>query len=302
MKIPPLDDNPKPSPSSPAARPSVSRRGFLRKARTAALVVLGVTAGKTAFDWFVDDASPQASLPSWLLSRPVAHRGLHDPRAGVPENSLLAFRLAIEAGYPIELDVRLLKDGQIVVFHDDSLQRLTGRPRNIEKCRLADLADLRLLATSERIPTLDEVLELVAGRTPLLIETKNTRTKDRRLEQALAQRLDGYTGPVAVQSFNPYSMEWFAGNRPAITRGHLSGDFRDRPLPWYRRLPLAHLMLTRWSRPHFINYDVRCLPQWAVTNKKRLGLPVLGWTVRSLEEARQAKAWCDNIVFEGFRA
>lgn len=241
-------------------------------------------------------------MPHWLLTRPIAHRGLHDLAAGAPENSLAAFTRAIEAGYPIELDVRRLADGTLVVFHDDDLARLTGRTGEIDRGSLADLEDLRLLGTGERVPRLDEVLELVAGRTPLLIETKNAHKKDRRLEAAMGPRLDRYAGPFAVQSFNPYSMGWFARNRPDFFRGQLAGDFRDHHLPWYRRWPLGSLMLTRWSRPNFINYDVRCLPHWAVANQRRQGLPVLGWTVRSAEEAQRVRAWCDNFVFEGFRA
>jgi hypothetical protein len=119
--------------------------------------------------------------------------------------------------------------------------------------------------------------------------------------EALDKQLASYEGPFAVQSFNPYSLGWFASHRPGIIRGQLASDFRDEDLPWHQKWALRRLLMTRWSRPHFINYDIRCLPYWAVSNKRKLGLPILGWTARSQEQAQQAMQYCDNVVFEGYR-
>ena len=177
---------------------------------------------------------------------------------------------------------------------------MTGVPGKLGHCTAADLQTLRLIGTQQRIPRLDEVLELVSGKTPILIEIKNRSGKKRSLEEALDKRLALYDGPIAVQSFNPISVGWFASHRPGIIRGQLASDFRDEDLPGYQKWALRRLLLTRWSRPNFINYDIRCLPYWAVSNKRKLGLPILGWTARSHEEAQRAMQYCDNVVFEGY--
>jgi glycerophosphoryl diester phosphodiesterase len=279
----------------------VTRRRFLT--RTNIIIALLAAAGgsKAGFDLFVNDAEPATAFPAWLKSQPIAHRGLHEVAAQVPENSMAAFARAVEAGVPIELDVHVLADGTLAVLHDFTLDRMTGSAGEFSQCTAAELGSLHLAGTDQRIPRLEEVLELVAGKTPILIETKTLSRKDRRLEQRLDACLAGYPGPFAIQSFNPFSLEWFAKHRPDIIRGQLACDFRDEELPGHQKFLLRHLLLTRWSRPNFINYDIRCLPCWAVSNKRQLGLPILGWVARSPEEAFRAKPCCDNIIFEGYR-
>jgi glycerophosphoryl diester phosphodiesterase len=286
-------------PKAGRPRKRLTRRRFLRNAA----IGLGAAAvgGTVGFKWFISDATSSAGFPDWLKSRPIAHRGLHDLAAGAPENSLAAFERAVQAGYPIELDVHLLADGAIAVLHDFTLDRMTGVAGKLGHLKAADLAALRLAGTQQRIPLLDEVLELVSGKIPILIEIKSRSRKNRKLEEALDKRLALYSGPIALHSFNPFSLGWFASHRPAIIRGQLASDFRDEDLPWHQKWALRRLLLTRWSRPNFINYDIRCLPYWAVSNKKKLGLPILGWTARSPEEAQRALQYCDNVVFEGFR-
>lgn len=258
-------------------------------------------ASQIGLEMLGSDAMKMSAFPDWLRSTPIAHRGLHDREAGVPENSLAAFARAARVGYPVELDVHVLADGALAVFHDFTLERMTGEGGEIGRRTLSEIAPLRLLGTAERIPRLEEVLELAAGKTPLLIEAKTRSRTDRRLEEALGKCLDGYEGPFAVQAFNPFSLAWFARHRPTFLRGQLACDFRGERLPRYRKWLLRNLLLTPWSRPHFIHYEIRCLPCWPVTRQRRLGLPILGWCVRSEREAAAARGLCDNYVFEGFR-
>lgn len=159
---------------------------------------------------------------SWLFSRPIAHRGLHDTE--VPENSLLAFEKAIDEGFPIEIDVRPIDDGTVVVFHDERLTRMTDRDGYVCNLTDADLKEIRLKNSDQKIPTFAEVLEFVNGRAPLLIEIKN-ESKVGTLERNTLELLNSYKGEFAVQAFNPYSLEFFKKNAPQIQRGQLSCFF-----------------------------------------------------------------------------
>ena len=152
---------------------------------------------------------------TWLVETPIAHRGLHSKT--VPENSLLAFSKAIEKGYAIELDVHMLADGTIAVFHDASLARMTGNDGYIKYLNKNDLKALTLKGTKEHIPTLEEALKLIDGRVPVLIEIKNPY-KVGKIEQAVIDTLKNYQGEYAVQSFNPYSMGYFKQHAPNIIR------------------------------------------------------------------------------------
>jgi glycerophosphoryl diester phosphodiesterase len=262
--------------------------------------------GGSLLDGRMRQAIAMASLPSWITGRPIAHRGLHDSSGGVPENSLAAFENAVAGGYPAELDVRLLADGRLVVFHDRNLKRLTGDPRDVADCAAADLRGLRLCNTDQHVPLLGEVLETVDGRTPLLIEVKNDSRDDRRPERALGRELAGYGGPVAVQSFNLHSVKWFEQHLPQVPRGQLASDFGggDKAgveLAGSSEFALQHLLLNRYAEPAFIAYDARCLSAWAPRQRRLAGLPVLAWTVRCPAEMHEALKYCDNVIFEGFR-
>ncbi len=239
-------------------------------------------------------------LPTWLTSRPIAHRGLHDLFAGRPENSRIAIEAAAAAGHPAEIDVHMLADGEIVVFHDFNFARMCGDERQVLQCTSRDIRPLRLRGTGEGVPLLRDVLAVAVGRSPLLIEVKNDSRFDRRCEKALARLLDDYRGEFAVQSFNPFSVQWFARHRPAIVRGQLACKFRGEDVPWHRKWLLSNLMMNVFSRPHFIAYKFDELPRLAVTRCRRAGLPVLGWTVRSEDQQRAAMPHCDNIIFEGY--
>lgn len=227
----------------------------------------------------------------WIMTRPIAHRGLHQGRA-VPENSLAAFEAAIAAHHPIELDVQLLADGHLAVFHDRDLRRLTGKKVRIADQTLATLKRYRLCNTDQTIPSLSEVLAGVDGRVPLLIEIKNEK-KVGLPEQALVKTLAGYRGEFAVQSFNPRSLQWLRYHAPHITRGQLA----RRPQKFLR----SNLMLTWLSAPHFISYNVKALPNLPTTLARRyFNLPLLAWTVRSQTDCAKAMQYADNYIFDLF--
>jgi glycerophosphoryl diester phosphodiesterase len=221
---------------------------------------------------------------SWLTRRPIAHRGLHDARDGRPENSLAAFERACALGFAAELDVRLTRDREVVVFHDRELRRLTGAAGRVEERRAEDVRALRLLGTNERVPTLREVLELVDGRVPLLVELKSTVLWP-ALERAALTALDGYAGDVAIQSFKRRTVR-------AIGRSdapHAVGHLRHR-----------HGVPRPGVRAEFLGCHVDALPSRAVRRRREAGAVVLAWTVRSEAEAARAMRYVDNYIFEGF--
>lgn len=234
----------------------------------------------------------------FLLKTPITHRGLFDNKK-IPENSLAAFKASVDVGYPIELDIRILHDGHLVVFHDSSLLRMTGSRGSILGITLRELKSLKLLGTNEQIPLLEDVLNLVDGKVPLLLEIKN-RKNIGRLEARLLHVLKGYNGQYAIESFNPLSVKWFRLNAPEIKRGQLSSGFGAGRLP-LRNTLLRATFLSRIAKPDFIAFDVRYLPASSITKLRQKGYPVIGYTARSKEEFSQAMQYCDNIIFEGFR-
>ncbi|MGH9166722.1 MAG: glycerophosphodiester phosphodiesterase family protein [Acidimicrobiia bacterium] len=223
----------------------------------------------------------------WVTEMPIAHRGLHD--AARPENSLAAFGAALEAGYPIELDVQLLRDGAVAVFHDESLERMAGLPGHIRHQTRASLAGMRLAASEETIPLLEDVLDRVGEAVPLLVELKSPDPVG-RLEEETRRRLEGYRGAVAVCSFNPRSVAWFRDRAPDVLRGQDGSDEPDAP--YGPGLDLS-------ADPHFVAYDLRSLPQEAVDRARGRGMPLVAWTVRTSEDLRRAGRLADNFIFEG---
>ena len=233
---------------------------------------------------------------SWLVKDYIAHRGLHNTH--LPENSLGAFANAINQGYAIELDVQQIADGTVIVFHDYSLSRMTGKDGYTKNLIKAELSSYTLANTEYCIPTLAEVLELVDGQVPLLIEIKN-EGKVGSLEKATYELLKDYNGDFAIQSFNPYSLEWFKNNAPHIWRGQLSSFFKGENLSFTKRITLKCMLLNKKvSCPDFISYNVDNLPNFYVNRFKKL--PLLAWVVRSQTEYMKAVKHCDNIIFEGF--
>ena len=225
---------------------------------------------------------------------PIAHKGLHN--AEYPELSLGSFKNAIDNGFAIELDVRALKDGTIVVFHDEKLGRMTGADGYIAQMNYNDIKDLKLGKSNEHIPTLEETLKFVDGRTPLLIEIKNMNKVG--FEKNVYNILSSYKGEFAVQSFNPYSMEWFKNNAPNIKRGQLSSFFKNEDIGFIKKYMLKRMLLNKISEPNFIAYQTENIPNRFI--KKYSNLPVLAWVVRDLEEYERIKPYVDNIIFENF--
>jgi len=233
----------------------------------------------------------------WLTDRPIAHRGLHSD--GVPENSLPAFVAAREAGYPAELDVRLSADGVPVVFHDATLDRLTDRSGSVGDRRWDELTACRLAESDCRPPRLEEVLEAIDGEVGLLIELK-TDGRPGALEQTVADALDGYAGPFAVQSFNPLTVWWLRRHRPSWLRGQLAGLGPAHPAGALRRRVLNRLLPNLATRPDFVGYNHQQLPSPPVARSRERGRPVLAWTVRDEATERRLEPFADNVIFEAF--
>ena len=237
-----------------------------------------------------------------LLGRRYAHRGWHDKPA-IPENSLKAFRRALDRGWGAELDVHLLRDGTLAVFHDSDLLRCTGETGDIEDLDREALGRLRLEGTEEPVPLFDEVLALFEGKAPLIIELKSHKGTHKALTEAVIARLDGYRGDFCVESFDPRVLMVLRKERPAILRGQLSMDFRPggEPMPGWQRFVLRNLLLNFLTVPDFIAYrfeDRRrlalraCLGVW--------GAREASWTIRSKADLEAAEAAGALPIFECF--
>ena len=227
-----------------------------------------------------------------------AHRGLHG--AGIPENSLAAFRHAVQHGYGIELDLQLSSDGEVMVFHDATLKRMTGREGKLSDYTAAELSAMRLNATtgamtSEGIPTLKEVLATVKGEVPLLIELKG-ETTDTSLCPATDALLSAYQGPYCIESFNPMLLFWYRRHRRTVLRGQLYSDLcRERKWTLHYFL-LAQMVLNVFARPHFIACNRLFAENVSVKLTTRLyRAPRFTWTVRAEEERVAGKMIFENI-------
>jgi len=226
-----------------------------------------------------------------LIAKPFAHRGLHGP--GRVENSRAAFEAAIEARHGIELDVQASRDGQAMVFHDERLDRLAEHAGPVGGMARAELERIRLRDSDETIPSLADVLALIAGRAPLLIEVKAPGREAGALSRAVAGALKTYMGPVAVMSFNPEVGHWFARHDPGRLRGLVVTEKGKKWRGWLTR----RLALWR-SRADFLAYDIRDLPSGFAEAAQRRGLRVLTWTVRSVKDRARAAEHADQIIYE----
>ena len=242
----------------------------------------------------------------WLTAQPIAHRGLHDASAGTIENTASAFAAAIAGGYGIETDLQISADGEAMVHHDHALGRLTEGGAPLAALSAAEIKAVRFKATSDRILTLGELCELVAGRVPLLLELKSRFDGDLRLVPRTATVLAGYAGPAAAMSFDPALVAAMRAAAPGLTRGivaerHYTHHEWDR-LPPSAKRNMAFLTHANRTRPQFVAYAVRDLPALAPWIARHVfGLPLLTWTVRSEADRRTAARFADQIIFEGFR-
>ncbi|MDA5193106.1 glycerophosphodiester phosphodiesterase family protein [Govanella unica] len=238
------------------------------------------------------------AAPDWLTAQPFAHRGLHDSTKGIIENSPSAFAQAIKAGCGIELDVQLSADGQALVFHDDNLERLVGLSRPLSTVTADEAATLRFTGSEDTIPTLAKVLAMVDGRVPVLVEIKSAPRATGPLELAVAKLLDDYPGPVAIMSFNPDSVAWFADHRPQVTRGFIASPRYRHELGWRLSHVAGQAAAAARCHPDFVAYDIRSIPNRFTRGVRTAGLPLLTWTVRSESDHARAAAHTDNVIFE----
>jgi glycerophosphoryl diester phosphodiesterase len=241
----------------------------------------------------------------WITERPVAHRGLHDEARGVIENTASAFQAAVEGGYAMECDVQVSADGEAMVFHDDTLDRLMQTSGRVDALNEVQLKSIRMRQGDDRMITLGELCDLVGGRRTLIIEMKASWSSDRRLEARVSDILKTYRGPVAVMSFDPGSIAAFRVLSPGIARGMVQESIYDDPewniLSPSQKWRLGHLLHLPSTRPHFLAWYVRDLQHLTPRISRRLGMPMLTWTVRTPADQARAGLYADQMIFEGFR-
>ena len=231
-----------------------------------------------------------------MLDRIVAHRGYHDKSRLIPENSMLAFKRAINNNYIIELDVHILKDNTVVVFHDDNLLRLTGINKKIKDTTYDEIKHLKLYNSDEHIPLFIDVLKLINGKVPVIIELK-TDVKVGKLENKVLDILKNYSGKFAIKSFNPLSMYYVKIKNNDIIRGQLVSNFKNKKMNVLKKLILSKMLLNFLVKPDFISCDIKYVRSKKIKKIRRNHL-VLGWTVRNKSDLNSAKAYCDNFIVE----
>ncbi len=236
----------------------------------------------------------------WLKECPIAHRGLHSGDEKIPENSLKAFQNAINYNFPIEVDIQFLSDDNIVVFHDENLFRMCSQNLFLKDLNLDEVKEFNLLNSSEKIPTLQEVLNLVKGAVPILIEIKNQKHYSKK-HPLLMKLIDQYTGPLAIQSFNPFILQTFRKHNPKIYRGQLSSDFKEDKMNCLIKYLLKNLYFNIFSRPNFISYDIKAIPNARVHKMRQKGLPILCWTINEESNYKKKQSHFDNIIFENIK-
>ena len=240
----------------------------------------------------------------YWLQRPIAHRGLHDEAKGIVENSASAVRAAMGAGFAVEVDLQCAAGHMPVVFHDTTLDRLTSESGPVAARNADVLSSIPLRNSPDRILLLPALLALVNGHVPLVIEVKSTWARDGKFEANIASMLASYKGPVAVMSFDPYSLAAFREVAPDLPRGLIAERFDDQHywshLTTWQRLAMRNLLASAIARPHFIAYDIRALPALAPLVARTLfGLPLIAWTVRTKDERERALRYADAMIFEG---
>jgi len=243
--------------------------------------------------------------PAWETLRKFryAHRGYHH-KPTVPENSMAAFRQAVERGWGAELDVHLMKDGNLAVIHDSSLKRTAGADVEIEDLTKEDLPRYTLEESEEHIPLLEEVLALFCGKAPLIIELKAARGNHAALSEAVAKLLDSYTGDYCIESFDPRVVIWFRKNRPQVCRGQLAEDFLHSDgsgLSWIMRFILSNLLMNVSARPDFVAYCFDHRHTLGMRKCRKWQQPVeVSWTIRSKQDLDTAEAAGCVCIFERF--
>jgi glycerophosphoryl diester phosphodiesterase len=241
----------------------------------------------------------------WLIARPIAHRGLHDAKKHVIENTRSAFAAAIDAHYAIECDLQISRDGEAVVFHDETLDRLMVSKGAVCDHTAAELTAMRFKSGSDHIQTLSELLTQVRGSVPLVIELKSLWNGNEALARRAVEVVKDHDGAFAFMSFDPKVVEKVRALAPDIVRG-IVADKVTHPdydiLPAKERLRLREFKHIEDTQPDFISYHWRDLPYPPVMQFRQSGRPVICWTIRSAEEAATARHYADQVTFEGFLA
>ena len=258
-------------------------------------VIVVILAG--VYSYLISGDNLEEKEVSWIIETPIAHRGLDN--GSIPENSMAAFRNAIEKGYTIELDVQFTKDKELIVFHDDDLSRLTNDNRKVKDVNYQELKNLKLENTDEKIPTLKEVVEMVDNQVPLIIEIKDGEDTI-GLSEKTYNIMKNYKGRYAIQSFNPFILEWFKNNASEVIRGQLSGTFREdaESLKFYEKFVLKNLLLNFKSKPNFIAYELDGVNNLSVKLLKGRNYPIISWTIENEEDMKKAYESTDNIIFD----
>lgn len=232
-----------------------------------------------------------------------AHRGLHGSKSIAPENSLKAFQLAVEEGYGIELDIQLTKDNIPVVFHDESLDRVCGVSKILKECSYEELQDFTLYDSKEKIPTFIEVLDLVDGQVPLIVEFKD-ESKDMLICNIVSDYLDSYKGVYCIESFNPLIVLWYKRNRKDVVRGQLSTHHTRKNKTFktiVRNFILEYLLLNFLTKPDFIAYNHKYKDNLSfVLCKKLFKTKTVAYTIKSNKELAFNKDDFDLFIFDNF--
>jgi glycerophosphoryl diester phosphodiesterase len=249
--------------------------------------------------------TPQMRDLSWLVARPIAHRGLHDKTKGILENTEDAFGAAIARGYAIECDLQITRDGETVVFHDETLQRVMDAQGLVKDRTVKELKALNYRNSKNRIQTLGEMLDQVAGKVPLVIELKSHWDGDETLAKRALAVLEHYAGPYCLMSFDPDAVAAVATYSPHTVRGITADRTVDsyyNGLPLQRRLEMRTFSHLERTRPHFVSFYFRDLPFAPVQRIRAAGHPIITWTIRSAEQEKVARRYSDQITFEGYAA
>jgi len=270
----------------------------MNKALKIALPIAGGLAAAAAAAFLIAPARADGQQKAAFFGRNIAHRGLHTKDASIPENSLEAFEAAIDAGYGIELDVHITADGKIVVFHDDELSRMCGESLRIESLSYAEIQKFRLAGTNSKIPLLSEVLSLVSGAVPIVLELKRGG-RNRELCARGYELVGAYTGEVCVESFDPLIVRWWRKNAPEIMRGQLSPPYQQsrKCLDKFKAFVFANLLTNFLSRPHFIAYGINGKKPPLVKLCEKMGAMRVAWTSRDWINELDS----DMVIFEYYR-
>lgn len=236
---------------------------------------------------------------TWLKENLIAHRGLHTKDQTVPENSLESFRLAIKQGYSIEFDINLLKDGEVVVFHDHNLNRLFGIDQTLDEITYQELSKYKL-KNHESIPTLKEALDVIDGKVPVLIELKPHGNVN-QLCVNFMKIMENYKGVYAVFSFHPKVVYYLKKHHKDVIRGQISEFFKsDQNMPKLFKFLMKRMTFNRFTKPDFISYGIYDMPNKYLDKLKKKGITIISYAARSQKDFDFVKAHYHNVVFEYF--